>query len=358
MESDVMRELFESTVQRLFGDIVTAESMLATQPGEWPASLWAAIAESGFSVAGAPEELGGSAASWNELYVIVRACGRYTVPAPLPEALLGNWLLGRAGLQAVSGPLSFGAASTLVLDDGKVSGQLTDVPWGRHVGHVVAIAGGATPGVVLLRVQDASRQTLRLNMAGEPRDDLRFEAVQPIAAASLPAGLPADVLLLGGAMLRSAQMAGALQAALDMTARYATERSQFGRPIAGFQAIQHRLAILAEQTARAMVASEAAFAESGHRLATLSIMAAKVCASEAAGIAADTAHAVHGAIGITQEHALHLVTQRLWSWRSEFGTLTFWAQRIGREVCAGGGRQFWPALTAAQDQPAVTGEAR
>ena len=348
--------------------------------------IWAAIEESGFSVAGAPEELGGSAASWNELYVIVRACGRYTVPAPLPEALLANWLLGRAGLEAVGGALSIGAASTLVLENGKVSGQLTDVPWGRHVGHVVALAGAATPAVVpelvpaatrgaapagtpalapalaptlvLLRVQDASRQTLRLNLAGEPRDDLHFEAAQPIATAALPSALPADVLLLGGAMLRSAQMAGTLQAALDMTARYATERSQFGRPIAGFQAIQHRLAVLAEHTAGAMVASEAAFAESGDRLATLPVMAAKVCASEAAGIAADTAHAVHGAIGITQEHALHLLTQRLWAWRSEFGTLTFWAQRIGRDVCAGGGRQFWPALTAAQDQPALTGEAR
>ncbi|KAF3996146.1 acyl-CoA dehydrogenase family protein [Glaciimonas immobilis] len=346
-----MRQLFESTVQRIFGDIVTPASLLARKAGEWPTQLWAAIEESGFSVAPAPESLGGSDASWNDLYVVVRAAGRYTVPAPLPEALLANWLLGRSGLDAISGPLSFAAANTLVFADGKVTGQLQEVPWGRHVAQVVAVVAGTgdlPSQIVVLNVKDATLANLRLNMADEPRDDLRFNAAQPLAFAALPSDLPADILLLGGAMLRSAQIAGALQAALEMTSRYATERSQFGRPIANFQAIQHRLAILAEHTANAMVASEAAFAESGDQLALLPLMAAKVCASEAASIAADTVHAIHGAIGITHEHALHLVTQRLWSWRSEFGSQTFWAQRIGREVCANGAHRFWPAITSAK----------
>jgi acyl-CoA dehydrogenase len=94
-----------------------------------------------------------------------------------------------------------------------------------------------------------------------------------------------------------------------------------------------------------MLASEAAFAESGDQLARLRIMAAKVCASEAASTGAETAHAIHGAIGITQEHALHLLTQRLWDWRSEFGSLTYWAQQIGRDVCAARSKKFWPTIT-------------
>ena len=345
-----MRQLFESTVQRLFSDIATPASILTIKAGEWPTPLWDAIEESGFSVAAAPEALGGSGSDWNDLYVVVRAAGRYTVPAPLPEALLANWLLGRAGLPALSGRLSFAATNTLVLTDGKLSGHLLEVPWGRHVESVVTVVTETvsnTVHVVVLRVKDATAQTHRLNMADEPRDDLHFTAVLPVDMVALPADLPSDVLLLGGAMLRSAQIAGALQSALAMTSQYATERSQFGRPIANFQAIQHRLAILAEHTASAMVASEAAFAESDTHLATLPIMAAKVCASEAASIAADTVHAIHGAIGITHEHALHLVTQRLWSWRSEFGSLTFWSQRIGREVCANGGRRLWPLITSA-----------
>jgi acyl-CoA dehydrogenase len=336
-----MRELFDSAVQRLFGDIATPEATLAIQPGAWPSTQWAAIEESGFSIASAPEEFGGTASSWDDLYVVVRAAGRFAVPAPLPEALLANWLLGRAGLAAVDGALTFGALSSLTIEAGRASGELRDIPWGRHASHVVALAGHT---VVLLRTGDATTVSLQLNMANEPRDSLRFAGADIVASAALPDCMPADVLLLGGAMLRSAQIAGALQAVLEMTTRYAGERSQFGRPIAGFQSIQHKLAVLAEHTACAMVSSEAAFAESGDQLARMQVMAAKVCASEAAGIAAETAHAVHGAIGITREHALHLLTQRLWSWRSEFSA-THWAQELGRQACKGGAARYWPAIT-------------
>lgn len=340
-----MRDLFDSTVQRLFGDIATPEALLALKPGDWPGQLWEAIADSGFNVASAPEQNGGAGSDWNDLYVVVRASGRHAVPAPLPEALLGNWLLGRAGLPAFSDVLTFAAESTLRLQDGRASGQLDEVPWARYAAHVVALAGDQ---VVVLRCGDATSVALQLNMAGEPRDTLSFSQAEVLASAPLPPGMGSDVLLLGGAMLRSAQIAGALQAVLDLTVRYAGERVQFGRPISGFQAIQHRLAVLAEHAAAAMVASEAAFAESDGELARLAIMSAKTCASEAAGIAADTAHAAHGAIGITAEHPLHLLTQRLWAWRSEYGSATYWAQQIGRAAFAGKSTGYWPMITGTQ----------
>jgi acyl-CoA dehydrogenase len=340
-----MRDLFESTVERLFGDLVTPELIATTKNGEWPTRLWDAIEESGFSLAGAPESSGGSDAGWGDLYVILRATGRYSVPAPLPEALLANWLLGQASLQALSGPVSFAADATLTLENDLATGTLRAVPWGRHAKHVVAVSGGTTPHVIVLDAGRADRRTRRLNLAGEPRDDLLFLDAKPLMSAPLPAHLPPEVLLYGGAMVRSAQIAGAMGEALDMTCRYATERSQFGRPIAGFQVIQHRLALLAEHVAGAMIASEAACCEFSDRPDGLQGMAAKIFASDAAGGAADTAHAVHGAIGITEEFSLHFITQRLWSWRSEFGSSTFWGQRIGKAVCAGGAQGFWPALT-------------
>lgn len=339
-----MRELFRSTAERLFSDLVTPELLESTQRGDWPTAFWGAIEDSGFSTASAPEPLGGTGSSWDDLYVIVHAAGRFTVPAPLPEALMANWLLGQAGLESVAGPLSFSAQSTLTMQNGKVTGKLADVPFGRHVRHVVALSQGAASGVVLVRRDHAFATTERLNIAGEARDDLLFSDATPIAFAALPQGMPGDVLLLGGALLRSAQIAGALEAVLEMTSRYATERSQFGRPIASFQAVQHQLAVLAEHTAAAVVAAEAAFALSGTALAGLPLMSAKVVTSEAASLAAGISHAVHGAIGVTHEHALHFTTQRLWSWRSEFGSPTFWAQRIGRDACNAGAGQFWPAM--------------
>ncbi len=358
MSDASMREMFGSTIERLLADTCTPGLLQAGDNGAWPAALWEAVEASGFALAGAPESAGGAGASWDELFVVLAACGRHAAPIPLPEAILANWLLGRAGLDAVTGPLTCTAASTLNIADGMVSGRLADVPWGRHAGHVVALADDqGTPTVVLLATASASEFTHRQNIAGEARDDLAFERVQPLARAALPAGQPSDVLLQGGALLRTAQTAGALQALLEMTARYATERVQFGKPIGSFQAIGHQIAVLAEHVALASVAAEAACAESDAAgFALLPIAAAKVSSAEAAGIAAGIAHAVHGAIGFTHEHALHLTTRRLWAWRSECGSLTEWSQRIGRAACAAGAAGFWPAITQGA-LPALSEEA-
>ena len=344
-----MREIFESTIERLLADTVTPELLRGCDAGQWPQALWEAVEESGFALAGAPEALGGAGASWEDLVVIVRSLGRHAAPVPLAEAMLGNWLLGQAGLEAAPGVLSIGAQGTLTLQEGRISGELQDVPWGRHAEHVVAVTGGPAPTVVLLSTASSSEHQLRLNTAGEPRDTLQWQAVTPVASAPLPKHLQADVLWLGGALLRSAQIAGAMHRALDLASQYATERVQFGKPIGNFQSIQHQLAVMAEHTAASIVAAEAAFVQADSGLnaqATWAIAAAKVCSAEAAGIGASTAHGVQGAIGFTHEHLLHLTTRRLWSWRSEYGTLSTWAQHLGQRVAQAGGAGLWPLITA------------
>lgn len=340
-----MRELFESTIERLLTDLVNPELIRRCEAGFWPAELWSAIEASGFGVAAAPEAQGGAGASWDDLYVVVRAAGRHNLPLPLPETLLANWLLGRCGMEARNEALGIAMRGTLTLADQRVSGELREVPWGRDVEHVVAVVSGEQPSLVLLACRDATLRTQR-NTAGEPRDGLSFSNATPVAIAALPADLGADVLWWGGAMLRSAQMAGALEATLDLSTRYATERVQFGKPISAFQAIQHQLAQMAQHTGSAVVSAEAAFAESSDTLAAWQIAAGKVCSAEAAGTVAAMAHAVHGAIGFTHEHALQQGTRRLWAWRSEFGNLGHWAQRLGHSVCQGGAASLWPAVTS------------
>lgn len=97
-----MRELFESTIERLLGDLATSEYVLGCEGGTWPAELWAAVEESGFTLAAIPEPLGGADAGWSDLYVLARAAGRFAAPIPLGEALLGNWLLGQVGLEGTA----------------------------------------------------------------------------------------------------------------------------------------------------------------------------------------------------------------------------------------------------------------
>jgi len=343
-----MRELFESTIERLFADLATPAYVMGCEGGEWPAELWSALDESGFTLAGVSEALGGADASWADMFVLVRAAGRHAVPAPVGEALLANWLLSKAGLEGQTGALSIAANTDLLLDGERVFGTAYAVPWGRNVEALVSVVNTASgnPRVVLLQRSDASELTVSLNVAGEPRDDLSFTGARVLAQAPLPDGLGANILELGGAMLRAAQIAGALGGLLDMTANYARERQQFGKAIGSFQAIQQQLAVFAEQTAAASIAAEAAFAESRDGLAELTIAVAKTSTAEAASVGAGIAHSVHGAIGFTEEYPLHLLTRRLWAWRSEFGSAGLWSQRLGTLICQGGSDAFWPLLTA------------
>ena len=141
-------------------------------------------------------------------------------------------------------------------------------------------------------------------------------------------------------------MAGGLEYLLAQTVRYVSERKQFDRPIASFQAIQHNLALLADHTAAAGIAAMSAFRAADRGDASFEIAAAKVRTGEAAGLGAGIAHQCHGAIGFTYEHSLHFVTRRLWSWRAEFGAESHWAAELGRHVAARGADRLWSDLTA------------
>jgi acyl-CoA dehydrogenase len=346
-----MRELFETTIERIFSDLVSPALIQQCADGAWPEALWGTLEEAEMTFAAVPDALGGAGASWEDTFTLVRAAGASAVPAPFPDALLANWLLGRAGLRPVKGPLAIAAHSQLTCVNGHASGRLEKVPWGRHLKRIVAISAGREPRLVVIDTDNAAQLDRRANLAGEPRDTVVFDRAPVIHAQLLPAGTPSDILVLCGAMLRSAQMAGALQSLLQMTTAYAGERVQFGKPIGHFQVIQQQIAVMAEHAACCMLAAEAAFAESCADISALPIMAAKICAGEAAGIAASTAHAVHGAIGFTDEHSLHLKTRRLWAWRAEYGSQNYWSQRLGQSVCGSGSNALWPMLTQSAKPP-------
>ena len=151
------------------------------------------------------------------------------------------------------------------------------------------------------------------------------------------------------ALARAMQMAGALETVLSMTITHVEERSQFGRPIAKFQVVQHSLAIMASEVAAATAAADHAVGkfEEGGDVATLAVGVARARIGEACSKVAATAHQLHGAIGYAREHRLHLYTTAVWKWRDEFGTQTWWTRLIGQKVLAKGREGFWPMVTAA-----------
>lgn len=258
--------------------------------------------------------------------------------------MLAGFLLAKAGLEVPTGPLAIAPAAEVTLDAaGRATGRAWDIPWGRNVGSVVVIGTGVDGPALLVVPHAALTIELNTNIAGEPRDAIRFEQV-----AAPMALFDARAFRAAGAATRALMMAGALRAVSAMTAQYAQERHQFGRALGKFQAIQQSLAVLASEAAAAAAAADiGADAVAAWDQGLLpAVAAAKIRTGEAAGTGAAIAHQIHGAIGFAQEHRLHEYTRRLWAWRDEFGREAEWARDLGRHLAAAGPDGLWPALTA------------
>jgi len=190
------------------------------------------------------------------------------------------------------------------------------------------------------------------NVAGEPRDQVSFESVIPLHAASVPAGFTPFKLQLMGALMRATQMTGAIDTLLNMCISYAQERAAFGKAIAKFQVIQHNLAIMAGELSAALAATSAAEGAVSRDLdlgdeAFINVASAKIRVGEAANETSAMAHQLHGAIGFTKEHILHRYTHRLWCWRDEYGSEANWAVLLGENMANRGADEIWPSIAAA-----------
>jgi acyl-CoA dehydrogenase len=348
--------LLES-MTRLFEDKSTKQVIDRAETGVFAGDLWQAVAETGVPLAALPEASGGADAEWSDLFAVLRLAGRFSAPIPLAETMLAGWVAASAGLEPSDGPMTVGpvrASDTLTLvRDGngwRVSGTASRLPYASHAGRTVLIADGpdGEMAVVLDGIGEAQVAPGK-NIANEPRDTLTFEGarVPADAVGALTGGVTRAALYRRGALARATMMSGALERALDLGVTYAQERVQFGRPISKFQAVQQNLAVLAGQTAAAVAAANLAIAALGTEREEFQVAVAKTRVGEAATLACEIAHQVHGAIGFTKEYALQLSTRRLWSWREEFGSDPEWAVRVGQAACTNGADNLWAMLTAA-----------
>ena len=308
---------------------------------------WDEIDELGIADILVAEERGGSGADWDDACAVLQAAGHAQTPLPLAEAMLARKVLTDSGLEVAQSKISIAPnpIGTLSGDTRawKFSGVLSGVPWGRDVARVITtVTFDGRPHVVVLAVRDASVHE-KMNLAAEPRDELQFHAAPALAAPAK--SREAQHLFDYAALARTAQIAGALQSALERSITYALERKQFGRPIGQFQAVQQQLALFGAETAAATCASRSAAIAACAGDASFEIAAAKLRANLAIGAATAIAHQVHGAIGFTREYALRQATQRLWSWRSEYGNDRYWSEVLGRVVVERRADTFWVDLT-------------
>ena len=318
----------------------TARDILRDVAGQDPARGWQLLTEAGLPLLAVPEPDGGG---WLEAAALVtRIVGESAADLPYGDtAFVAAPMIAAAGL-----PLPAGIAVAAITDDAEVIREgddvrlratLTRVPWGVAATELVVVAHDEDGDVVVVIDPASAKVTAGRNIAGEPRDKLQVDTVSHVFAVA-PEGAR-DEVLRRGALARAVAMSGAANAALQASVRYATERVQFGRPIAKQQAVQHLLAEAAAEVEAMRASADAAVAVCAQdgfltERALVAVATAKAQAGASAEVVARLAHQVHGAIGTTQEHSLHRWTLRLWSWRDDFGSERHWQRVLGDRALA------------------------
>lgn len=313
--------MFAEAIEDILKNQCTPAAVRTIEGGGSPAALWEAVADAGFLELLAAEADGGAALSLAELFPILSCLGRYTVPVPLAQTIVARALLD-AQLPVPAGMITLAPAFRREAD-GTVSCPLT--PHGMLADFVLASDGDA---LLLLPCAAAKRQGTGV------KHNLTATLTWPDASSAMSAPRGGHMLAAFAAALHAALLSGAMNRVFDMTLQYCNDRVQFGKSLGKFQAVQHQLSVMAEHTAAASIAAEAAFQGEGKTPSLMASAIAKSRTSEAAVLVAATAHALHGAIGVTEEYDLQLLTRRLHEWRMAHGSEAYWNTLVGQQVLA------------------------
>jgi acyl-CoA dehydrogenase len=292
--------------------------------GAFDAALWSDLESAGLAkLTGGGEH--GSGATWLEAAELLRTAAFHGVSLPIAENdVLAGWLAERAELPDVEHLCTTARSG----DEGIASG----VPWGRHAQSIVLLLHDGGAWHVQRAGLEADRVSEGHNLAGEPRDLVTIP--HPGAGAVEVEPSIAEEWHLRGALARAVQISGALQRSVDVAVRHSLERTQFGRPIGAFQAVQHLVADIAAEASLVLAATDRAVQavlDAGDwqdPQVVFDIAVAKSAASAAASTVTRGAHQILGAIGTTIEHPLHTVTLPALAWATEFGSASHWNRRI------------------------------
>ncbi len=291
-------------------------------PLGWSRARWGALAEMGVVGITVPEEYGGLGLDLVDAVLLLEEAGRAGLPEPLVETVA----VGAPVLTEAPGPQGEVLRSRWLaaLADGgaTVAVGMSSMP---------AVPGAAGADLFLLERDGELHAVPAAAVALTPRPALdgsrRLAQVdwEPSPATLVVSGFEAEeVLAVVGdraALGTGAVLVGVADRLIAMAAQYAKERSQFGVPIGSFQAVKHHLAdaLVRVEFARPMVYRAAWSLSAGEPDAGLHCSMAKAMASDAATLAARTALQVHGAIGYTWEHDLHLWMKRAWALAASWG---------------------------------------
>jgi len=320
-----------------------------------------------------PEQYGGTAGTFLDLTVIMEEAGKALVPVPFfATALLGVPLIVEGGSEAqkkellpklaagellatvaIAEPAGRFDAGGIALKAEKkggryvINGEKLFVP-DAHVANCIGVAArtqqGATPedGISLLLVPgDAKGLTVtQLKTVDMTRRlcHLKFDGVEVDAASLVGAenqGWPIlrrtlDIATAG----LCAELVGTAQRALDMSVDYAKTRVQFGKPIGAFQAIKHKCVdmMVAVENARSLTYYACWTVDERVAEAATAVPMAKAYASDMGKNVTSEAIQVHGGIGFTWEHDMHLFHRRALAGEANFGNAPIHRESVAKSL--------------------------
>lgn len=271
-----------------------------------------------------------------ELALVADRLGRGPLPSPLVvTGALRNALPGLAaevGSEAVLTPavltrgLPHEWAPPTIAGGDTLSGTFLLVPYAAGADVIVA---STTSGLVAIEAGATGVELTRHDtVGGDPRYRLDCDAV-PVRTVDGSVATVLDHV----AVTTLAYTAGVADGALGLAVQHAKDRHQFGRPIGAFQAIAHRCAdIRSEVDACRLLAYRAAWSlDRGHGR-ELDIASALAYANDALRRVAMHAHQVHGAIGFSTEHDLHLFTRRIKAFELTDGSTALHQERLAAAI--------------------------
>jgi alkylation response protein AidB-like acyl-CoA dehydrogenase len=300
------QELLREAARELLDDYASADRVRAvmeadTAAGAADEALWKALIEQGWLGVEVPEDRGGLGMGFVEGAVLLEEVGRHAAPAPFPQSLLAGW-------------------------------ALRDTPWAERLLNGAVAAVGWAEGAdrvlmpyapvadVAVIATDEALLVCDLDLVGRPAAEPAMDRTRPMGwlpvggAGFTRIGGPAEAaaFISRGATASAAEALGGADRVLAMTVQYAKDRVQFGQPIGSFQAIKHRCAdmLVDVEGMRSTVYHAAWSISAGDPDADIAASTAKVWCGDASRRVMESALQVHGGIGFTWEHDLHIYLKR------------------------------------------------
>ncbi|MFC5675384.1 acyl-CoA dehydrogenase family protein [Streptomyces incanus] len=340
-------EALRAAVRDLLTDHCDAARVISRAESDTPhdLSLWKALAD-GMGLAGllVPEDRGGQGATHREAAVVLEELGRFVAPVPyLTSAVVATEaLLACAGggevLASLASARRIGALAVPLHTAPGASFPTVRAADGVLHGELAGIADAAASDVLLVPTDDGGLYAVEADAAGVTvTGQTSLDLTRPLARVALE-GAPGHRVgdaepavrraLRAGAGLLASEQLGIADWSLTDTVRYLKDRRQFNRPVGGFQALKHRLAQLwlevvnlraaARNAADTLAADAAAAGDDAD--AAVAVAVAQAYAGQVAVHAAEEALQLHGGIGMTWEHPVHLYLKRAKADSIAYGT--------------------------------------